>query len=213
MDNKPTNEEVRHRVRAIIVIILGILMMIAMVSSVIIYSNVDSNATAIVSSKKSDNKKEARSSSIRVDPVEVYNAPDNKIMPQDDGTIIIEGKTTPNKKVRLNATGFVNNETGDITGDVEKLVESDKNGHFKFDFSERNTNEGDLINLIYILDSTDSVKVHVADENWRGGQYLTIVRNENIDYEKFRNKHASLVHHTHSSSDSSITIDAEITFE
>ena len=215
MDNKPTNEEVRHRVRAIIVIILGILVMIAMVLSVIRYSNndADSNTTTIVSSKKSDNKKEVRSSSIKVDPVEVYNAPDNKIMPQDDGTIIIEGKTTPNKKVRLNATGFVNNETGDITGDVEKLVESDKNGHFKFDFSERNTNEGDLINLIYILDSTDSVKVHVADENWRGGQYLTIVRNENIDYGKFRNEHASLIHHAHVSSDSSITIDAEITFE
>ncbi len=45
-----------------------------------------------------------------------------------------------------------------------------------------------------------------------GSKYLTVIRNENIDYRTFRDKHAQQIHHAHSSSDSSITIDAEITF-
>jgi len=210
VDNKPTNEEVRHRVRAIIVTILGILVMIAMVSSVIIYSNVDSNATAIVSSKKSDNKKEALSSSIKVDPIEFYNASDNKIMPQDDGTIIIEGKTAPNKQVKLDIISAAT----DSTNNVSELTTSDKEGYFKFNFDY--VKDPKLVDILYCLDENGSVDIYVTNDNYEhSNKHLKLVRNENVDYGSFRDLHAQQHYrsHTHSSSDSSITIDAEITFE
>ncbi len=214
MSNNYTRREDKVRKKAIILIIIGILATIILLTNYL-SSNKDNgeniNTTAKVSSKKESNKK-ASSSSIKVDPIEIYNAPDGQIMPQDDGTIIIEGKTAPNKKLRLNATGFIDNETGDITGDVSGLTVSDKDGYFKFNFNERDQSASDLINLIYILDNKDSIKVCVGDDNFMGSKYLTVIRNENIDYRTFRDKHAQQIHHAHSSSDSSITIDAEITF-
>lgn len=217
MSNNSTRREDKVRKKAIILIIIGILATIILLTNYL-SSNKDNgeniNTTAKVSSKKESNKK-ASSSSIKFDPIEIYNAPNDEIMPQDDGTIIIEGKTAPNKKLRLNAKGFIDDETGDITGDVSGLTVSDKDGYFKFNFNEHDQSASDLINLMYILDNKGSTKVCVGDDNFSGSKYLTIVRNENIDYRAFRDKYVQQRHHAHisNSSDSSITIDAEITFE
>ena len=211
MENKPTKDEVRHKTRSIILIILGILVVIAIVSSAIIYSNsdTDSDITAGVSSKEDASKKEASSSSVKVDPIEVYNAPDNKIMPQDDGTITIEGKTAPNKKVNLEIYAATSGNPDNV---YESTV-SNKDGYFKFNFD--NTKDPNLVNVIYCLDQDGSVEVGLLNDtnNYYDNKYLTLIKNENVDYDSFRNLYVQQHYKSHTSSDSSLTIDAEITFE
>lgn len=165
------------------------------------------NTTAKISSKKESNKK-ASSSSIKVDPIEIYNAPDGQIMPQDDGTIIIEGKTAPNKKVKLDVLSAATDNAND---NVVDFTTSDKEGYFKFNFDY--IKDPELVDIIYCLDEKGSVTVDLTNDNYEYvDKHLKLVKNENVDYSSFRNLHAKQHYGSHSSSDSSITIDAEITF-
>lgn len=128
-------------------------------------------------------------------------------MPQDDGTITIEGKTAPNKKVNLEIYAATDNANDNVVD----FTTSDKEGYFKFNFDY--TKDPELVDIIYCLDEKGSVAVDLTNDNYEYvDKHLKLVRNENIDYSSFRNLHAKQHYGSHSSSDSSITIDAEITF-
>lgn len=210
MSNNSTRREDKVRKKAIILIIIGILATIILLTNYL-SSNKDNgeniNTTAKISSKKESNEK-ASSSSIKFDPIEIYNAPNDEIMPQDDGTIIIEGKTAPNKKVKLDVLSAATDNAND---NVVDFTTSDKEGYFKFNFDY--IKDPELVDIIYCLDEKGSVTVDLTNDNYEYvDKHLKLVRNENIDYSSFRNLHAKQHYGSHSSSDSSITIDAEITF-
>jgi len=212
--NNSTERNAKMEKRVITSIILGVLVvMVVLICHLAPGKDNKNHDTAIkTNSSKKNSTKKVNSSSIKVDPIEFYNAPDNKIMPHDDGTITIEGKTAPNKRMELNVSGFVDSETGDITGDVQKSVLSDKNGYFKFDFGD--VKDQNLVDILYCLDEKGSTNIDVTNDSYEySNKHLKLLKNENVDYESFRNLHAKQHHGSHSSSDSSITIDAEITFE
>lgn len=175
MEDKNSSKTKKIGVKSITILVgLGIIILSLIIGVCIENSQTKVQHATATSSKVKHSKKQSVHS-IKVDPIEIYNTPSGQIMPQDDGTIIIEGKTAPNKKLRLNAKGFIDNETGDITSDVSGLTVSDKDGHFKLNFNEHDQSASDLINLMYILDNKDSIEVCVGDDNFRGSKYLTII--------------------------------------